>query len=260
MKSLKSLASAALLIAVSMGFTSCSDDDEAFVVAFDNASILMDSNTSAWGEVYDVNFTGKLQYSGFSFSHTASASEWGGVTYYSWGGFCPTLSSDVEDRTEAGDWVNHQWGAITGKGVKAGRPYMIAYWDEYTESMMNGDKILKISYTLGDKVFKPQSVAVTNSTWAYYAMKNGSAPAKPFGDNDYLYVYANGVKGGTVTGTVKIELAKGKNILNSWKSVDLTSLGEVNYIYFTMESSDASDYGMNTPAYFCLDDFKVIVE
>ena len=93
MKSIKSLASAALLLAVSMGFTSCSDDDDkAFVVSFNDPSITMDSKTSAWADVMNEN-SGQLYYSGFSFSHSVTVTEWGGTKYYSWGGFCPSMSS-----------------------------------------------------------------------------------------------------------------------------------------------------------------------
>lgn len=261
MFTLKSFFKSALVMAVAVGFTSCSDDDDEILVSFDNAAITMDSATSAWSAVYDND--AQLSYSGFKLSHSASVTEWAGVKYYSWNGFCPSVSADVEDRTEVGDWVDHQWGAITGKGMKAGRPYMLAMWDAWGEMSLEQPEspVLEISYTLGNKVFSPQSVAVTNSTWVYYALKNGSYPAKPFGENDYLYLYINGVRGGAKTGTVKVELAKGTDILNYWKKVDLTSLGEVSSIYFQLESSDANPtYGMNTPAYFCLDDFRVVVE
>lgn len=264
MKSIKSLASAALLLAVSMGFTSCSDDDDnkAFVVSFNDPSITMDSKTSAWADVMKEG-SAQLYYSCFSFSHSVTVTEWGGTKYYSWDGFCPSTSSDVEDRSEAGDWVDHQWGAITGKGLNPGKPYMLAYWNSWDEMSLTKPDYpsLAISYAIDSKVFAPQSVAITNSTWVYYALKKGSAPAVAFGDNDYLYLYINGVKDGKVTGTVTVTLAKGKDILDTWETVDLTSLGDVNSIYFQMKSSDSSEmYGMNTPAYFCLDNFEVIVK
>ena len=42
-----------------------------------------------------------------------------------------------------------------------------------------------------------------------------------------------------------------------WRYVDLTPLGEVNELYFTMKSTDAGAYGDNTPDYFCLDKLQV---
>jgi hypothetical protein len=43
-------------------------------------------------------------------------------------------------------------------------------------------------------------------------------------------------------------------IIKEWKWVDLTSLGNVDSLVFAMSSSDVGQYGMNTPAYFCIDD------
>jgi hypothetical protein len=42
-------------------------------------------------------------------------------------------------------------------------------------------------------------------------------------------------------------------IVDSWQTVDLSSLGAVRYLDFKLESSDVGQYGMNTPAYFALD-------
>jgi hypothetical protein len=44
-------------------------------------------------------------------------------------------------------------------------------------------------------------------------------------------------------------------ILKEWEWLDLTSLGLVTSLNFALESSDVGEYGMNTPAYFCIDDF-----
>ena len=42
-------------------------------------------------------------------------------------------------------------------------------------------------------------------------------------------------------------------ILDTWTFVDLKPLGEVATLEFALSSSDTGDFGMNTPAYFCLD-------
>ena len=52
-------------------------------------------------------------------------------------------------------------------------------------------------------------------------------------------------------------IAEGMNILKEWKKVDLTSLGKVKKIVFTMSSTDSGQWGINTPTYFCLDQLKV---
>ncbi|MBK8019077.1 MAG: DUF4465 domain-containing protein [Betaproteobacteria bacterium] len=46
-------------------------------------------------------------------------------------------------------------------------------------------------------------------------------------------------------------------ILEGWQRIDLTSLGMVSSLSFSMDSSDKGDFGINTPTYFALDDLTV---
>jgi chitodextrinase len=49
------------------------------------------------------------------------------------------------------------------------------------------------------------------------------------------------------------------DISSDWKWVNLSSLGQVNAIYFTLESSDQSGaLGMNTAAFFCLGGMEIL--
>ena len=95
-------------------------------------------------------------------------------------------------------------------------------------------------------------IDVANSTYAYYVMKNGDNFARKFDKSDELRLIIQGVKDGKMTNRGVVYLAKDGKILDDWTSVDLTPLGEVEKIVFTMESTDKGQWGMNTPAYFCL--------
>lgn len=44
----------------------------------------------------------------------------------------------------------------------------------------------------------------------------------------------------------------------SWEWVDLSPLGRVASLYFTMESSRPGEHGPKTPTYFCLDRLTVL--
>ena len=70
-----------------------------------------------------------------------------------------------------------------------------------------------------------------------------------------------GYNGTEKTASVDFLLANGNDIVNTWQQVDLTKLGKVTKIQFSMSSTDESIYGgisyMNTPAYFCLDQLTV---
>ena len=99
---------------------------------------------------------------------------------------------------------------------------------------------------------------MTNSAWGYYAMKNGSAFNKQFADGDKCTLHIYGVRGSVISGKVEVSLADGANILNTWKRVDLDPLGDdVDMIYFQITSTDTGAWGMNNPAFFCLDNLKV---
>jgi hypothetical protein len=46
-------------------------------------------------------------------------------------------------------------------------------------------------------------------------------------------------------------------VLATWTWFDLTALGTVDTITFTFDGSDQGAFGLNTPAYFAMDDLTV---
>jgi hypothetical protein len=107
---------------------------------------------------------------------------------------------------------------------------------------------------------------ITNGTYAALSMLNGDGFAKKFGgetgdDPDFFLLtvkkYLDGVLS---TDSVDFYLADYRfednsqdYILDEWAYVDLTSLGNADSLLFTLSSTDNGDFGMNTPAYFCID-------
>jgi hypothetical protein len=107
---------------------------------------------------------------------------------------------------------------------------------------------------------------VTNDNYTYYDMLLGSAFSKKFGgstgnDEDWLRLTIVGRDAaGEVTGTIDFYLADFRfadntkdYLLDSWALVSLRALGPVKSLEFSLASSDFGAFGMNTPAYFCLD-------
>ena len=89
-------------------------------------------------------------------------------------------------------------------------------------------------------------------------MTNGSAFNKKFGKNDWCTLHIYGVSYGKISGLVDVALANGTDILKSWKRVNLEPLGEnIDMIYFQVTSSDTGTWGMNNPAFFCLDNLSI---
>jgi hypothetical protein len=107
---------------------------------------------------------------------------------------------------------------------------------------------------------------ITNTTYAYLSMKNGDPFSKQFGgptgnDPDFFLLtikkYLNGVLSSDSVNFYLADFRFEDNsqdyIVNTWESVDLSGLGEADSLYFALSSSDVGAFGMNTPAYFCID-------
>lgn len=112
---------------------------------------------------------------------------------------------------------------------------------------------------------------INNNEMAYITMHDGSMFNKKFGgpsgnDPDWFRVKIWGVRAdNTATEPIYHYLADFRYednsldfITNTWKWVDLQSLGMVKELQFIMESTDSGDFGINTPAYFCMDNLTVM--
>lgn len=143
--------------------------------------------------------------------------------------------------------------AITAKG-KYGASYFIAYAG--SEAFGLPTEI----YFTGNNSYKVKGMYVTNSTYAYLALKdrndgNGPSPfVKQWTEDDLFLLTITGInESNDTTGVVTFKLAEGLNIVNEWEYVDLSRLGRVSKITFSLSSTDNGQFGMNTPAYFAID-------
>ncbi|MBR6128412.1 MAG: DUF4465 domain-containing protein, partial [Bacteroidaceae bacterium] len=102
---------------------------------------------------------------------------------------------------------------------------------------------------------------ITNSSYAYDSMTNGDGSAKKFAKGDWFKLTITGYDAeDNETGSKEYYLADLRDeakafIINDWRYVDLSCLGQVAKLGFALSSSDNGAYGMNTPAYFCFDNF-----
>jgi hypothetical protein len=118
---------------------------------------------------------------------------------------------------------------------------------------------------------KPLSARITNTTYAALIMLNGHDPngfARQFdtAHQDYFTLTISGYDAlGALLGTVPFTLADYRvpssvsqpYIVSQWTTVDLTSLGNATSLQFTLASSDSGSFGINTPAYFAMDNLTV---
>jgi hypothetical protein len=215
---------------------------------------------SHWDQTYSENVNIVSQI--FKFSHRNG---WGG-TY--WDGFTLSNHADNTDYTADGSWYINQWGAMPKGGVNGeGTNFLIGYWDQYGDPYIN--KVTSASNYVeftDNKKYKPNGVYVANAPWTYYSLLNGDAFTRKFAQGDYLKLIATGydTDSATVTGTAEFYLADYRSVNptqwklhNDWQWMDLTALGNVSFIRFSMESTDTGAWGINTPTYFLLDKLTV---
>lgn len=209
-----------------------------------------------WKDAYDPEFSywviGVGYNVGVFFSHQAEVTEYDGVEYKSYTGFVPTIVDDQADHSDD-DWTKYQFGCMAPTN---GQGFAVAHWDvreNETTTLENRSCLIDFVYSV-----RPVALSITNTTYAYWAMLKGTAFSKPFTTNDYLAVDIWGVDKGKETFYQTVYLAENGDIVDSWQSIDLTGMGEVQQIYFTMRSSDSGEWGMNTPAYFALGALQVV--
>ena len=217
--------------ALALTFVACEpkgDVADSFIATFEEAAISPDSTNSE----FKLDTTGTFQSGAFTFKQTAMPSS----SYYS----CNVVSNHTD--TTFVDW-NDAWKSIA-KGAHAGRNYAVWNMDYY-----GADTI-----TLKSAAVIP-GFYVTNTVYAYNSITKGDDWTTPFEEGDWFLLTINGsLEGQAVETPVTFYLAKDTNVVTEWTYVDLSSLGKVDAISFTLTGSRTSYGYLSTPAYFCIDD------
>jgi hypothetical protein len=184
----------------------------------------------------------------FNNSYNSMFGNWSGWSY-----------SNVTDVTTAGFGNQYSAYNLPDGGGDDSPNYGVAY-----------------NFNVGDAVVVlppsnvPTSVRITNTTYAGLSMLYGDMFAKRFGgddgtDPDWFLLTIYGVDDdGNVTGSVDFYLADYRSqdpnlkyIVSEWTTVDLTPLGSATALAFGLASTDNGTFGMNTPAYFAVDNLVV---
>lgn len=245
--------------ALTLTLVSCSDNDDPKPITVDLAQT--EIAYSADGVYADLVSTDPvLTAPGFAFSHMGEESPWGVI----YNGFTPARRTETAEQTNWYDGVS-AFNVMAGGGVGGkGTPYLSCFWkcDETPEYVYDRSCVIYRAENLA--LFTPTEIYVCNSCITYYTMLNGSLYSRKFEEGDYLKLIAHGVHDDDTEATVEFMLANCQGDQSGWYVTDwtpfnLTGLGEVKAIYFTLESSDTGEWGMNTPAYFCVDRLKAEV-
>jgi hypothetical protein len=174
-----------------------------------------------------------------------------------WGSWSGWALSNMTDTLTSG--YTNQYSAISGHGVSYTNNYMVSYGSTYIKM---------------DSPIDVSGAYFTNNTYAYLDMKNGSSLTKQFGgdngnDPDYFRLKFYSYLSNDLVDSCELYLADFRfennakdYILDDWTYLDFNNDSEldikIDSIAIKYESSDTGQFGINTPTYFCMDDFNAI--
>lgn len=183
----------------------------------------------------------------FAFSNSYNA-EWN-----SWSGFALAASADT---TYTGNFQTQQYNNVVGGGQEQegkSKQYVVAYcpgdnpqWGSYNPvvTVMSGS----------DRKVQLEGVYLTNTAWvksfATQGDKNYGRPA--FKEGSFFIVTITADNGKKVEVPLIDYRNKKREVVNDWKWVDLSSLGEVKTLKFSIQSSDSY-----APSYFAMDNLHI---
>lgn len=253
------------MMAALAGAAMATADDQIVTLDLTKATTKLEFNAEngSWTGTYNDDEE-SIESQCFSFVHSSMGD------YDTWWGF---TASNSADNTRPANTITHQWSNMAAGGIQldengnvmtdeygapvvsADVPYIVGYYNAYMSRRPN-DMVFN-----DGSLYEPQGVYVNLNSYSYYSVEYGDGYARAFTNGDKFTLTIHGVAADETEKSVDVSLASYTNgdltINRGWKYVDLTSLGAVNELYFTMTSTDSGAYGMNTPGYFCLDKLTV---
>lgn len=137
-------------------------------------------------------------------------------------------------------------------------------------SSLNYVVVSNNSHFIPNSQFQILKFQITNSTYAYNSMRDGDMFAKKFGgptgnDPDWFKLNIKIYLSDNLQDSIDFYLADFRfsdnsqdYILKEWTNVFLNPVMiTFDSVYFELSSSDVGAWGMNTPAFFCLDNIEL---
>lgn len=221
-----------------------------FILSCTLGSAQTTSDFESFGLAADSFLNGSDGSMGFSDGNIRLQNEFAGGFWSGW------AISTTTDSTTAG--FTNQYSCIAGSGVNNSDTYATAF-------VLGASFLHTINEAKGGVV---EGFYINNATYAYRSMLEGDQFAKRFGGEDgtdpdffYVSIKEHGSRN-VVNDSIIFYLADYRSddpaedyIVNDWTYIDLTRFENVDTLAFSLYSSDNGAFGMNTPAYFCIDDF-----
>lgn len=159
-----------------------------------------------------------------------------------WCGF--VLSGTFGTSATTYDYAN-QFTAWADKGVDGSSRCAIGYAD---------------TYNMLPTVEMTSPRTVVSCCLAPSAMVALYTPSEVSKAEFWFKVIVTGYLDDTQTGEAECLLVNAGTTKSGWTKVDLSKLGTVNKLVFTVDSNDAGQYGVNAPSYFALGEMTFVKE
>lgn len=224
-----------------------------FTLLLTLSSLLSFAQTTSDFEIYPIGVDSFLNGSDgtnlFSSGNISLDNDYNSM-WNSWTGWAISSGTDISTV----EFSN--LSTINGTGYDGSNNYAVSFSSDQTIMHLDGD-------AAGEVV---AGMYVNNLTVAYNIIKDGNQFSKKFGgltgdDPDYFLLTIKKYLDGTLSSeSVEFYLADYQfadntqdYIVDEWAWVDLTSLGQADSLAFSLTSTDNGNYGMNTPAFFAVD-------
>lgn len=225
--------------------------------------LTFESDNGAWTGTYDDDET-EIESQVFSFVHNSMGA------YKTWWGF--TASNSCNNKYQP-NTLTYQFSNMALGGIVLDADGAVKL-DENGSPLTSADVPYLVGYAapgfsrhpadmtfIGDDSYEVIGAYFNLNSYAFYTLILGDGVARAFTNDDEFILTVHGVAPDGSENTVDVTLASCTNGMltqsRGWTYVDLSSLGTVNQIWFSMTSTDTGTWGMNTPAYFCMDKLMV---
>lgn len=171
--------------------------------------------------------------------------------YNTWAFFA--YSSRTEKTFSAASMEADQFNSITGCGAGGSSIFGVAFPASYM-----GYTVMTVNDEQSAAVIP--GMEIVNTAWVVDCILNGDGFEGPFKTGDWMKLILTGFNGEDKTEAKEYYLADYRSenpdehyYLDEWTWIDLSDLGEVTSVEFSIDSSKKNAYGVTTPTYVCID-------
>lgn len=225
---------------------------ESSVITFEDAALSAESGGYSdilWGMEKAEGEEGAAVYNGLlygegpaSFGSYYAEGEYGAM----WGGFAISSNRNPDD---LGMDYSNQFSVYAPAATKFAIGYVFGeYGGSYANPVIEFSEPVKVVGA---------DIANANKTYHYCLSRPTVGEGEEVEDLWVDLVAEGYAAAGGEPARLTVRLAEGKEVLSSWETFDFSALGEVTKIEFSIESNDMGEWGLNVPAFFCIDNITV---